>query len=88
MGSKKKKSKSTYKTYIQYMLDHGVKNPDSLDFKRLNCDIPQELHTWLNIYARSNQSEYTSMTEIVISLLGKFAKENGFKIKKCGYKRE
>lgn len=77
-------SAKNQKAYIQYMQDQGVENVNDLNFKRLNCDIPKELHCWLNVYARSNTSEYKSMTEIVIDLLGKFAKQRGFKIKNSG----
>lgn len=77
-------SKKNQKAYIQYMQDQGVENINYLNFKRLNCDIPKELHCWLNVYARSNPSEYKSMTEIVIHSLDKFAKQRGFKIKNSG----
>ena len=73
-------SDKSYKACIRYMQNHGITDPNSLEFKRLNCDIPLELHNWLNVYARSS-SEYNSMTEIVIHQLSKFAKERGFKVK-------
>lgn len=72
-------SDKSYKACIRYMQDNGITDPDSLEFKRLNCDIPRELHNWLNVFARSS-NEYSSMTEIVIQELGRFAKERGFKV--------
>lgn len=72
-------SDKSYKACIRYMQDHGITDPDSLEFKRLNCDIPRDLHNWLNVFARSS-NEYSSMTEIVIQELGRFAKERGFKV--------
>ena len=81
--TKSKSLEKKQKAYLRYMQDHRIANIESLEFTRLNCDIPTELHTWLNVYARS-KLEYTSMTEIVIDLLGKFAKERGFKIKNNG----
>lgn len=66
------------KEYLQYLQEQGVEEVNDLKFKRLNCDIPQELHYWLNLYARSNVSKYKSMTEIVIDVLEKFARKRGF----------
>lgn len=61
---------------VQYVQDKGVEKVNELKFKRLNCDIPKELHCWLNLYARSNTSEYKSMTQILIDVLDKFAREH------------
>jgi len=69
------------KSSIQNILRHS-------EIKRLNCEIPKELHTWLNLYARSNHSEYKSMTAIVINLLGNFAIERGFKSENSGCRCE
>lgn len=80
-SDKLKQSPRNQKAFIQYMKDQGVENISNLDFKRLNCEIPKELHTWLNVYARSNVSEYKSMTEIVIKILAEFARQRGFRVK-------
>lgn len=76
---KKQISDKSYKACVRYMQDQGITDPSSLEFKRLNCDIPKDLHNWLNVFGRTS-SEYSSMTEIVIEQLGKFAKERGFKV--------
>lgn len=81
-------SAKNQKAYIQYMQDQGLEDVNDLNFKRLNCDIPKELHCWLNVYARSNTSKYKSMTEIAIDVLGKFAKKRGFKVRNSGCKCE
>ncbi|NUF45017.1 hypothetical protein [Acinetobacter pittii] len=70
-----------YKSTKRYMDQHGISDISSIDFARLNCDIPKELHVWLNVFAKTND-EYGSMTEVVIDQLGKFAKERGFVAKK------
>lgn len=64
---------------IQKLSLMSKKDTSNIDFKRLNCEIPKVLHTWLNVYARSSSNESSSMTEIVINVLEKFAKEHGFK---------
>lgn len=66
-----------HKAAIRYMQQQGIKDIESVDFLRLNCDIPEKLHVWLNVFARTSK-EYNSMTEIVIEQLGKFAKKHGF----------
>ncbi|HCA5286880.1 TPA: hypothetical protein MW252_002997 [Acinetobacter nosocomialis] len=70
-----------YKSTKRYMEEFGITDISSIDFKRLNCDIPKELHLWLNNYAKGDDN-YISMTNIIIDLLGKFAKERGFSPKK------
>lgn len=69
------------KAAARFMADHGITDASTLDFTRINCDIPKSLHKWLNVYARSSD-DYSSMTEIVLELLGKFAKENGYTVPK------
>ncbi|RLL19038.1 hypothetical protein [Acinetobacter chengduensis] len=69
------------KNFKNFMEFHKIHDVDDLELKRLNCEIPKELHTWLNVYSRSNVSDYGSMTEIVIDLLNKFAHEQGFSMK-------
>lgn len=69
------------KNFKRFMDFHNINDVDELELKRLNCEIPKELHTWLNVYSRSNVSDYGSMTEIVIDLLNKFAHEQGFSMK-------
>lgn len=71
----------SHKACVRYMQEHGITDPSSLEFKRLNCEIPKDLHNFLNVFARSS-NEYSSMTEIVIRELGRFAKEHGFKVEK------
>lgn len=75
------KSERKHRASVRYMQQHGIKNVDDLEYLRLNCDIPKELHTWLFNFARSSD-EYSSVTEIVIDKLGELAKANGFKVKK------
>lgn len=79
--TKSVKSERKHRASVRYMQQHGIKNVDDLEYLRLNCDIPKELHTWLFSFARSS-SEYSSVTEIVIDKLGELAKEHGFKVKK------
>lgn len=71
-----------HKAAVRYMQQHGIKDAESIDYTRLNCDIPRDLHNWLNMFSRSGSGEYASMTEIVIDQLGDFAKERGFKVGK------
>lgn len=71
-----------HKAAIRYMQQQGIKDVDSIKYTRLNCDIPAELHNWLNMFSRSGNEDYSSMTEIVIEQLGNFAKEHGFKVRK------
>lgn len=75
------KSERKHRASVRYMQQHGIKNVDDLEYLRLNCDIPKELHIWLFSFARSS-SEYSSVTEIVIDKLGELAKEHGFKVNK------
>ncbi|WP_322977421.1 hypothetical protein [Acinetobacter pittii] len=70
-----------YKSLKRYMEEFGITDVSSIDIKRLNCDIPKDLHLWLNIYAKGDDN-YGSMTNIIVELLGKFAKERGFTPKK------
>jgi hypothetical protein len=69
-----------YKSTKRYMDEFGITDFSSIDFKRLNCDIPKDLHLWLNLYSKQEE-KYGSMTAIIIELLGKFAKEQGFEPK-------
>lgn len=69
-----------HKAAVRYMQQQGIKDLDSINYTRLNCDIPSDLHSWLNMFARSG-GDYSSMTEIAIELLGTFAKEHGFKVR-------
>jgi hypothetical protein len=70
-----------HKAAVRYMQQQGIEDVESIDYTRLNCDIPSDLHNWLNMYSRSG-GEYSSMTEIAIEVLGNFAKEYGFKVGK------
>lgn len=70
-----------YKSLKRYMDEFDITDISSIDIKRLNCDIPKDLHLWLNTYAKGDDN-YVSMTNIIIDLLGKFAKERGFNPKK------
>lgn len=70
-----------YKAAVRYMQQHGIQDNESIEYTRLNCDIPSELHNWLNMYARSG-GEFSSMTEIAIEVLGSFAKKHGFTVNK------
>lgn len=71
-----------HKAAVRYMQQHGIEDAESIDYTRLNCDIPSDLHKWLNMFSRSGSGEFASMTEIVIEQLGNFAKERGFKVGK------
>lgn len=73
------KSLKMKKIFVEERKDQNI---NDRDLKRLNCEIPKQLHTWLNVYARSNSSGYRTMTEIVIKVLDEFAKERGFKVTK------
>ena len=42
------------KAAARFMADHGITDASTLDFTRINCDIPKSLHKWLNVYARSS----------------------------------
>lgn len=66
------------KAAARYMAQHGITDVSTLEFTRINCDIPKQLHRWLNVHARSSD-DVGSMTEIVLELLGQYAKERGFK---------
>jgi len=65
------------KSAVRFIQDHTRENIDNFQIKRLSCDIPKQLHTWLYTYARLN-AEYNSATDLVIDILGDFAKERGF----------
>lgn len=76
------KSDRKHKAAVRYMQQHGIEDAESIDYIRLNCDIPSDLHKWLNMFSRSGSGEFASMTEIVIEQLGNFAKERGFTVGK------
>ncbi|MCK4108863.1 hypothetical protein [Acinetobacter radioresistens] len=69
------------KAAVRYMQQQGIEDINSIDFTRLNCDIPSDLHEFLNKFSRTKGTGYSSMTEIVIEKLGEFAKQHGFKVK-------
>lgn len=68
------------KSALKFIKNHTQENIDNFQIKRLNCDIPKQLHTWLYTYARLN-AEYNSATDLVIDILGDFAKKRGFQFK-------
>lgn len=70
-----------YKAAVRYMQQQGIEDDEAIEYTRLNCDIPSDLHNWLNMYSRSG-GEFSSMTEIAIEVLGNFAKEHGFTLNK------
>lgn len=72
-----KNAERKQKAFKRFMDQHDISDLETLDLKRLNCEIPKQLHVWLHMYSRSG-GEYNSMTEIVIDLLSDFAQENGF----------
>lgn len=69
-----------HKAAVRYMQQQGIEDLDSINYTRFNVDIPSDLHNFLNMFARSG-GDYSSMTEIAIEVLGKFAKEHGFKVR-------
>jgi hypothetical protein len=76
---KKNELNGRYKSSIHYMEMFDIEDYSSIDYTRFNCYIPKDLHVWLGVYAKTSDSN--SMTDIVIKLLGQFAKEHGFKPK-------
>lgn len=80
-SKKSDKLNGRYKSTKLYMEEFGITDFESIDLKRLNCDIPKDLHLWISNYAKGDD-KYISTTTIVIELLSKFAKERGFKPKK------
>lgn len=87
LGKKVSKKKKLIEINSQDIQTH-LKNINRLNVKRLNCEIPKELHNWLNVYVRSNESDYKSITEAVIDLINNFAVEHGFMIEKVDCKCE
>lgn len=75
--SKSRQASKKQKSAVKFIQNHTRENIDNFQIKRLNCDIPEQLHTWIYAYARLN-AEYNSATDLVIDILGGFAKERGF----------
>lgn len=75
--SKSKLVNKKHKSAVKFIQDHTQEHIDNFQIKRLNCDIPEQLHTWIYAYSRLN-NKYSSATDLVIDVLGNFAKERGF----------